>query len=161
MSIEQKGSTSIDVSGQESKFKLVCNTNINRVIQNQISWIKDDKDLLTTDNLFYTQFDLRDTQFANSVLEFKINKLNFQSFNYSGVYKCKIHIRYPEVGEGTSYLSESTKIELNLNEPLKYNSTSTNITLPTLPGILLEVPCQVYGLVIIIIIEFLLPIICD
>lgn len=111
LNIEQKGNTLIDENS--SSFSLICNTNINRNIQHQISWIKDDKELFA-DNLFFSQFDSKEISFANSKLEFKLSK-DTKSLNYSGSYRCRIQVKSPEVGESTSYLSEPKKLEFTLS----------------------------------------------
>ncbi len=116
MSIDQKLDSSI--GGENKLFRLICNTNINKNIQHKISWMKDDKELIV--EMFhgrpvYKQATLSasNATFANSVLEFNW-RLN-RTFNFDGDYKCKIHIRYPEVGQGTFYTSEPRKVKFVLN----------------------------------------------
>jgi hypothetical protein len=108
LTIEQRGDTIIkeESSGSNgTSFQLVCNTNINKNIAHQISWLKDDREL-NLDGVAYTKQALpADWKYAGSILEFKsVNQLS--TYNYSGSYRCKIYIRYPDVGQGTAYASE-------------------------------------------------------
>lgn len=113
MSIEQTGQTNVtdNVTTSSAKFELTCHTNINKNIQHQISWFKDDKELLV-DGTNFTSYSLNDTQNANSVLVFR-NYQNQSAFNYNGDYKCNIYIRYPEVGQGASYQSEPKSVSFS------------------------------------------------
>ena len=108
--VEQKGNTLLSDDASDYKFQLTCMRNINKNVAYQISWMKDDKDLII-DGKNFSKRTINETQFANSVLEFK--SLEAKSFNYSGSYKCKIYIRYPDVGQGTSYISEAKRLEFN------------------------------------------------
>ncbi len=109
INIKENGQTSIHEDSSESKYKLICNTNINKNIDHQISWMKDENEL-TIDNVQYSKDWMADSPHANSVLDFKSIQ-HAKTFNYSGTYKCKIFIRYPEVGQGTYYLSEAKQVE--------------------------------------------------
>lgn len=173
MRIEQRGQTVVNTSGstdQSERFELACLSNINRNIQHQISWTRDDRELAVNDNGGQNSFSIyiaNDTMYANSVLVFK--RFHNDSANYTGVYKCSIYIRYPEVGQGTSYLSDGHFVNFIFNSmsssfypnylkeaskkkkgihfkgPLTYEKTVGNISLPTVPGLLLELNCQVSG----------------
>jgi hypothetical protein len=112
MNIEQKSEST---TSEGTKFKLVCNTNINKKIQHKISWLKNDKDLVIENNSIYKQTTIpaSNTSYASSVLEFNW-RLN-RTFNFDGVYKCKILVRYPEVGQGASYISEPRNVKFVFN----------------------------------------------
>ena len=140
--IQEKGDKSIH-EGIDTKYQLICNTSINKNIEHQISWLKDENELVI-DSKQYGREWLQDSPYANSVLDFKLLK-NSKQVNYSGSYKCKIYIRYPDVGQGSYYISEPKKVDFNYYSPLKYNITKTNISLPVIPGLLFELSCQVFG----------------
>ena len=116
MSIEQVGNTMLSDESNDFKFQLTCLTNINKNVAYQISWMRDDKDLVIDGKLF-SKRTLNETQYANSVLEFKA--LEARSFDYSGAYKCKIYIRYPDVGQGTAYVSEPRRLAFSDYVPLR------------------------------------------
>ena len=116
LSIEQRGDTFLTLSDTSSSkdFKLVCNTNILKTIEHQITWLKDDREVVLDERIsFYATSILNDTSHANSVLVFKsIANRNLTSY-YNGAYSCKLHVRYPDAGQGTFYLSEAKKVKFD------------------------------------------------
>lgn len=142
LSVEQMGNTFVN-GNLNATFQLTCNTNIMKSVEHQIVWLRNDREILVDDK-YATQI-LSNTSYANSVLIFKsLNNANTIA-SYNGVYQCKLHIRYPDVGQGGYYLSEVKKVNFDFYVPLKYNTSFSNITLPEMPGILLEISCKVHG----------------
>ena len=116
MKLEQRGESEIsETTSNSSRFELSCETNINRNVQHQISWMRDDKEIAIDGQIFSTYVN-NATQFANSVLVFRrfLNE-SLANTNYSGLFKCNIYIRYPEVGQGTSYRSDAKLVQFNFN----------------------------------------------
>lgn len=114
--IDQRGDTEIvENNSNNTKFELICNSNINKNLQNQISWTRDDKEIIIDDKNF-SVYSSNETQYANSVLVFK--SFQNESSNYTGVYKCNIYIRYPEVGQGTSYLSDGKYVTFSYSSKI-------------------------------------------
>lgn len=112
ITLEQKGDTTYQENTSGNKFQLVCNTNMKNTVENQILWIKDDKEIFIDEsNKMFTSLRSPNGPYANSILEFKA--VQNRQFDYSGVYRCKIHIRYPDVGQGGFYLSEAKPIGFN------------------------------------------------
>jgi hypothetical protein len=118
ISVEQRGNTLLDASNSTltntNAFKLVCNTNILKTIEHQIIWLRDDREILLDERLsLFSTSTLNDTSYANSVLIFKSAVNRNLSTNYNGAYQCKLHIRYPDAGQGTFYMSELKKIKFD------------------------------------------------
>jgi hypothetical protein len=117
ISIERKGEKMLNE--QSDNYELLCNTNVNKNVDHQISWLKDDKELLIDEKLFSLSWS-NETPHATSILKFKALKSN-QVQQYSGVYKCKVYIRYPDVGLGNSYFSEPIRVEADYSSKLSRN----------------------------------------
>lgn len=118
ISVEQRGNTVLDASNSTltnaNSFKLVCNTNILKTIEYQIIWLRDDREILLDERFsLYSTSTLNDTSYANSVLIFKSAVNRTLSTNYNGAYQCKLHIRYPDAGQGTFYMSELKKVKFD------------------------------------------------
>jgi hypothetical protein len=122
MSVELKNE--VNTNGEGETFRLICNTNINKNIQHKISWIKDDKEL-SAETALYKQTVSGEVAHANSVLEF--NWRSNRTFNFDGVYKCKIHIRYPEVGQGTFYASEPRNVKFVISGNFFFRNSNNKI----------------------------------
>ena len=120
LTLEQRGDTFIDASqinstlNKNNAFKLVCNTNILKTIEHQIIWLRDDREILLDErfSLFSTSV-VNETSYANSVLLFKSVSNRNLITGYNGAYQCKLHIRYPDAGQGTFYLSEARKVKFD------------------------------------------------
>lgn len=145
MSIEKSGPTLLTESTNNGSFSLQCTTNVNSSAPMVLSWTKDGKDILIDDKI-YSQTTSTNTHFLNSRLEFKtLNRYNYNA--YSSTFKCKATYTSTEVGQpqSVSYFSEPEKIQFTYSEPIAYNVSYSNITVPTIPGLLFELSCQVSG----------------
>ena len=94
-----------------SKFQLVCLTNINKNVEHQISWTKDNSESPLVDKRLYARATLVDSPYANSQLEFKSFAKPAAAANYSGAYRCKVYIRYPDVGQGQYFASDAKQVD--------------------------------------------------
>lgn len=107
----------------KTNYKLTCSTNVDKSVEQKISWIKDNVDLDTESNngsSLFIQTSQSSSVYANSMLEF--NWLLNRTYEFNGVYKCKIYIRYPEVGQGTYYFSEPVRVTDYSSEGIFYTT---------------------------------------
>ncbi len=110
ISVEQSGETFVNENANDV-FELICNTNIMKSIEHQIIWVKNDREIFL-DEKIYVSNALSNSSYANSVLVFKDVKQKNANI-YNGNYQCKLHIRYPDVGQGSFYMSEGKYVNLN------------------------------------------------
>ena len=105
--MEQKGETNRNENSND-EFQLICHTNINKSIEHQILWMKNDREIFLDEKSFTTRI-MPNSTYANSVLVFKSVK-QANTNNLNGKYQCKLHIRYPDVGQGGFYVSEVKEV---------------------------------------------------